>query len=381
MPIAGPVAQPDEPVIVEIDGLLWKPCPGAEATAVEFEAARSLFIEVHREARWNRWVEAGRAADLEAAMAVMGQWTRAEPGFRQKTPQEVEEWLASWRAEFEDEQAERERQRRARAAGYDEGRHHARLALLEQQSFLRGRIAERTGLQNGTRFPAMEERRRATEIAKLDAEVAEAEADIIALQREMGDPETVVDVNGWLPSQRREQALTRFVYWRCDEVQRLGAEVDRLAAEAESADRTQRRERRAEADRVRRKLEALRAMSPLEAKDMCPDCFSPATGHGWSFGGVDLPGCGPCPAWPRWAARLRRTREILMSYQKRPEPVAAPKPQPVAVIPSGKSIDEVIEELGRIRAEYPGAEVRRGNRNRWEIWPSGNATPITEKDS
>jgi hypothetical protein len=49
MPIAGPVAQPDEPVIVEIDGLLWKPCPGAEATAAEFEAARSLFIEVHRE--------------------------------------------------------------------------------------------------------------------------------------------------------------------------------------------------------------------------------------------------------------------------------------------------------------------------------------------
>lgn len=60
--------------------------------------------------------------------------------------------------------------------------------------------------------------------------------------------------------------------------------------------------------------------------------------------------------------------------------MAAPKPQPVAIIPSGKSIDEVIEELGRLRTEYPGAEVLRGNRNRWEIWPSGSA-PITEKDS
>jgi hypothetical protein len=326
-------------------------------------------------------VEAERAADLEAAMAVMGQWTRAEPGFRQKTPQEVEEWLASWEAEFEEEQAERERQRQARAAGYDERRHHARLALLEQQSSLTGRIAERTGLQDGTRFPGMEDRRRAVEIAKLEAEVVETEANIIGLQREVGDPETVVDVNGWLPSQRRELALTGFVYWRCDEVQRLSAEVDRLAAEADSADRTQRRECRAAADRVRRKFEALRAMSPLEAKDMCPDCFSPVTGHGWSFGEMDSPGCGPCPAWPRWAARLRRAREILMSHQRRPEAVAVPKPQPLAVIPSGKSVDEVIEELGRLRAEYPGAEVRRGNRNRWEIWPSGNATPITEKDS
>lgn len=380
MPIARPIAQSDEPVVVEIDGMLWKPCRGAEATAAEFEAARSLFIEVHREARWNRWVEAERAADLEAAMAVMAQWTRAEPGFRQKTQREVEEWLGSWDAEFEEEQAERERQRQARAPGYDERRHHARLALLEQQSILTGLVADRTGLQDGARFPAMEERRRTAEIARLDAEVAETEANIVALQGEVGDLETVMDVNGWLPSQRRELALTNFISWRCDEVQRLSTEVDRLAAEAESADRTQRRERRAEADRVRRKLEALRAMAPLEAKDMCPDCFSPATGHGWSFGEMDFPGSGPCPAWPRWAARLRHAREILMSHQKRPEPVAAPKPQPVAVIASGKSIDEVIEELGRIRAEYPGAEVRRGNRNRWEIWPSGNATPSIGKD-
>ncbi|ROO52035.1 hypothetical protein EDC02_6932 [Micromonospora sp. Llam0] len=127
-------------------------------------------------------------------MAVVGEWTRAEPGFRKTTPQEFEEWLAYWKAEFEEEQAERERQ--ARAAGYDEGRHQSRLAPLEQQSFLTARIAERTGLQDRTCIPAMEERRRAAEIAKLDAEVAETETNIIALQREVGDSETVVDVNG-----------------------------------------------------------------------------------------------------------------------------------------------------------------------------------------
>ncbi|MEU9507116.1 hypothetical protein AB0D32_12635 [Micromonospora sp. NPDC048170] len=371
---ADPPREAEEPVVVEIDGLLWKPCPGAEATAAEFEVARSLFIEAHREARWNQWLEAERAADLKAATAVMGQWTRAEPGFRHKTPQEVEEWLASWEAEYEAERAERERQRRARAAEYDEHRHQARLALVEQQSILKAQLAERTGLQEKTHFPGMEERRRAAKTAKLDADVAETEATIIALMDKVGDPETVVDVNGWLPSHRRELALTDFIYWRCDEVQRLRGEVDRLTAEVGAADRTQRRELRAQADRVRRRFDALRAMTPLQAKDMCPECFRPAGWHGWSTcGDPAFLGCGPCPAWPRWSARLHRLHEMLSSSQKHPEPAAVPKPQPLAVISSGKSIDEVVEELSRIRAEHPGAEVRRGSRNRWEIWPSENA--------
>ncbi|MEV2241069.1 hypothetical protein [Micromonospora sp. NPDC049891] len=336
---------------------------------------------MHHEAKWNRWVEAERAADLEAATAVMAQWTRAEPGFRHKTPQEVEEWLVSWEAEYEAGRAERERQRRARAAGYDERRHQARLALVEQQSILKAQIAERTGLQEKTRFPGMDERRRAAEIAKLDADVAETEANIVALICEVGDPETVVDVTGWLPSHRRELAMTDFIYWRCDEVQRLRGEVDRLTAEAGAADRTQRRELRAEADRVRRRFEALRAMASLEAKDMCSDCFRPADWHGWSTSGDPaFLGSGPCPAWPRWSARLRRLHEMLSSSQKRPEPAAVPKPQPLAVISSGKSIDEVIEELSRISVEHPGAEVRRGSRNRWEIWPSENTAPHSGLD-
>jgi hypothetical protein len=122
----------------------------------------------------------------------MGRWTRAEPGFRHKTPQEVEEWLASWEAEFEAERAERERQRRARAAEYDEHRHQARLALVEQQSILKAQVAERTGLREKTSFPGMEERRRAAKIAKLDADVAETEANIVALVGEVGDPERAV---------------------------------------------------------------------------------------------------------------------------------------------------------------------------------------------
>jgi hypothetical protein len=130
--------------VVEIDGMLWKPVPGAQASAVEFEAARSLVLEVHDLARWNPWVETERAAELDAAVAVMAQWTRAEPDFRTMTKQEVDERLARMDAAFKRRWAEREQQRTTRAEQYDERRHLARLQLLEQQSILSG-APRRTG--------------------------------------------------------------------------------------------------------------------------------------------------------------------------------------------------------------------------------------------
>ena len=35
-------------VIIELDGALWEPVPGAAVTAEEFMAARSLIQEIHR---------------------------------------------------------------------------------------------------------------------------------------------------------------------------------------------------------------------------------------------------------------------------------------------------------------------------------------------
>ena len=80
--------------VIEHDGKLWKPKPGATATAEEFVAARTLMVEIHRDARWNPWVSDDRAAELEAAMETFEQWTRAEPGFRPKTERQVDAWMA-----------------------------------------------------------------------------------------------------------------------------------------------------------------------------------------------------------------------------------------------------------------------------------------------
>jgi hypothetical protein len=64
--------------VIEHEG----PARGCSSTWDEFLAARSLFKELSAEALWNPWIRDDRATDMEHAMSVMGQWTRAEPNFR-----------------------------------------------------------------------------------------------------------------------------------------------------------------------------------------------------------------------------------------------------------------------------------------------------------
>jgi hypothetical protein len=118
--------------VIEVDGMLWKPKPEATSTGEEFRRARSLILEIHRDASWNPWVKEDRTQEYEQATAVFDQWTRAKPDFRQWTSQELDAWMAARDTEFRARNAERDRQRAARIALYDAGREQARLALLEQ---------------------------------------------------------------------------------------------------------------------------------------------------------------------------------------------------------------------------------------------------------
>jgi hypothetical protein len=79
---------------------------------------------------------------------------------------------------------------------------------------------------------------------------------------------------------------------------------------------------------------------------------------------------GPCPAWPRWANQVQVLRAELRKISTRPaaEPPAA-EPKPIAVITVDGQIEDVTARLAAIQADHPGAQIRRGKRNRWEIWP------------
>lgn len=347
---------------LEHDGMLWKPRRGATATFDEFIHARATFREITRDAVWNPWVREDRTTEYEAALAVMDQWRRAEPGHRMLTEKQIE---ARWarderkRARARDE-AIREREGRKRL--YDEERAAARLALAEQRSLVVRDASELVGYQDGSRLPKMAFRRRQTRIDELEQALANRRAEIERLDQLVGDPETVIDENGWLPRERREFLLHHYQFDRERKVKKLRAEIaQRLAAE----DRSE----QAGISTLRRHLDKLLAVPPLTADDMCSDCPTPANQHGWTMPPFD----GPCPAWPGWAARLRQAREMLATFAstapKAPEP-PTPKPQPLATIPSGLPIGEITQRLQELQLQYPDAEVRRGRANRWELWPS-----------
>jgi hypothetical protein len=113
---------------------------------------------------------------------VFGQWTRAEPGFRPRTREEVEaeheEWLAGLDAWVEAEVAEAQR---ARADD----------------------VRERDEILSGQPYPGMEDNRKQAHLAGLDQAITHSAEAAGRMVEAAGDPEGIADVNGWLPAERR----------------------------------------------------------------------------------------------------------------------------------------------------------------------------------
>ncbi|QFG23725.1 hypothetical protein [Actinomadura sp. WMMB 499] len=359
--------------VIKVDGMLWKPKPGATATAEEFTAARTSFREINRDGRWNPWVLDERRAELDEAMAIMDQWTRAEPGHRRLTMKQME---ARW--EREDRRLERERaaadkQREARKKHYDPERAQARLSLLEDQSFFEHLQTELVAFRDGSRSPGMESIKRQKEMAELETKIESAQKSVKRLEAEVGDPEEVIDENGWLPSERRDDLLLQYKYDREFAVRDLRKQLAELqSAYKASKDRKERSDLRSKISISQRKIDDLLAVPELAAEQMCSECATPMFKHGW----VTPPYDGPCPAWPGWAKQIQRAREILRTAaeankrDKKPPVPPPPKPEPLAIIPSGLPIAEITARLTELQKQFPDAEVRRGRANRWELWPA-----------
>lgn len=356
---------------------LWRAKPGATSTFEENVAARALFVVLHTDQFWNPWRMEEEAAALERAREVMEEWERAEPDFKPKTKRQIDAEMKRWDRRFERRQAEREAQRQKNTVRYDPEREKARLALLECRSILDHQLQKLAQLRSGEAFPGMDPKRQAENLAGLDEAIDRHRARVEELEPVVGDPEDVPDANGHLPADRRFTTLHYYRQHRIDEVTELRATLPKLDVALKGAeDKAERSKLRAERDVKRVRLEKLLAVPRLEAEDMCADCATPWDKHGW----VTPPADGPCPAWPGWGAQLRKVRQMFEDMVRRNEESKAaetpppPKPEPLAVVPSGLPIAEVVERLQELQAKYPDAEVRRGRANRWELWPKPDSS-------
>ena len=219
--------------IFEHEGLLWK--PKATATADEFVKARDLFLTLHTESRWNPWVLDDRADDLDAAMAVMEQWQRGEPGHRYLTNRQFESRQPEWDRKYEMKcAAENERQARDRQR-HDPELEMSRLALLEQRSKLAYKGEELAALSSGETFPMMDSAKRSVRVQDLESNVAALEGEVDRLSKLVGDPELVVDAFGRRPSDRRATMLVQFRVDRIARLRALRGKQARLSVAARAA--------------------------------------------------------------------------------------------------------------------------------------------------
>ncbi|MFF2842452.1 hypothetical protein [Paenarthrobacter sp. NPDC057981] len=226
--------------------MLVAPKPGATSTFEEYVAARATFMEISRDAWWNPWVYQDRALVERSALAVIEQWQRAEPGFRQRTDRELEEMLDDAGRRGEEEYAVAAARQEQDKKRYDPEREQARLLVLEQESILSRQHEEIADLQTG-RYPAMNEDRRTTKIAEIEQAANDRERHIAALASIVGSREDVVDKYGRLPRERREANLLRYRLRREHKVRELRARIPELKADAaKSDDRTERTRLRSE---------------------------------------------------------------------------------------------------------------------------------------
>jgi hypothetical protein len=356
------------------NGVTWTRRPGATSTGPELLEAladlHGMYGDVARQ--WNWWQEGRRDREHDRVWRILGEWDNGAP--KRKYTKAQADALGQTELDKVNRSVEEKRQRREDlvARTYDQDRENLRLRLLrtESDAAFFGHVREAPA------SPAQRE--------NAERRIAERQASADQLRGQLGDPEHVIDQQGYLPAERRELNLRSHMdHWRHPAL-RQWSTTDR------------------------RRFNALLAMPMPGAVAMCSECQAPAEWHEYDLSlrlflspppsgstAEDLarllPGwwerCPACTAYElehgwggkralpdfdyeQWRAMLPPLlRTLFAPAQPKPTSKREQPPEPLAVIESGP-ISAVMGQLAAAQAKYPTAQVRRGRGNRWELWPS-----------
>lgn len=361
------------------NGVTWTRRPEANTTPEQFLAALREFLTMYSPAAsWNWWREGQAKDERKRIEQVVFGWENGAPS---STPEEAEAFADNYVKEVNADIARDRRNRQRRAARqYDAAREANRLRVLRLES-------DAAFFTHVAAKPISPEQRETAE-----GRAAAARTEVSALRDVIGrDLERVVDVHGFTPAERREHHLRSHIdYWRHP-----------LLREWYATDR--------------RRFKALVSMPPLSPEDMCSECEAPAAWHDYDisirlFHPAPEPGsraealsrlmpgwwerCPACTAYKiehawggkgtlpgftgeQYSAMLPPLLKAIYGpvLERKPRPKATERPKPLAVIPAGLSVDEVITRLARAQEEHPESEVRRGSGDGWELWPKDPTKP------
>lgn len=353
------------------NGVTWTRKPDADSTPEQFLAALEAFLSMHSvAAAWDWWREGQAKQERDRLERVVFGW---DNGASSSTEEEAEAFAADYMKKFDTDLARDRRNRQRRATRqYDPERSKDRLQVLRWESdaafFTHVAAKPKTAEQK-----AVAEQRSTSALEK----AAELRASI------GGDLERVIDVHGFTPAERREHHLRSHMdYWR-----------HRRLRDWSVSDK--------------RRFKALLAMPPLTAVDMCSECEAPAAWHAYDislrlFRPAPEPGsqaeaiarampgwwerCPACSAYQiehvwggegslpgfdgeQYVAMLPPLLKALFGPAPEHKPKATPpKAKPLAVIPGGLPVDEVLVRLAEAQKRHPDVEIRRGSGDGWELW-------------
>ncbi len=233
------------------NGVRWRRKPGGRTTPAELFATLDAVVADRIAREWNLWKPGVVKAERDKRDAVLAEWDHAEPppgGYKHETLEQLQ-------AEWDARDAERERERAARAEAYDHDLAMDRLRMLQQQAtagFMRHILAN----------PASE-----AQGANAEKRLAAAEQEAASLAARVGDPDAVADNFGYLPAERRSWHLNSLFDWRHRTLREL-------------------------ADW---RFNAVLAMPAPAETDMCSECEAPAEWHTYAvslclYRGVPEPG-------------------------------------------------------------------------------------------
>lgn len=372
------ITDPRPETVTAPNGIIWTRRPEADSTPEQFHAALRQFLTMHSvAAAWNWWRD-GQAKQEQARIErIVFGWDNGAPA---TTEADAKAFAADYMKTVRADMAKDRRARQRRASRqYDEEREKDRLRVLRLES-------DAAFFAHVAAKPTSPEQRQAAE-----QRAAAAMKESAGLRDRIGrDLERVIDAQGFTPAERREHHLRSHIdSWRHPRLR-----------EWSTSDK--------------RRFKALLAMPPLRPEDMCSECEAPSSWHDFDFSlrlfhpapepssraealARLMPGwwerCPACTAYKiehvwggsrtlpgftgdQYVAMLPPLLKLLFGPppERRPKPAKAPKPKPLAVIPAGLPLDEVVARLAEAQRLHPQAEVRRGRGDGWELWP---ATPKT----
>jgi hypothetical protein len=359
--------------VVMPNGKTWTRRPGGRSTGAQVIHAWEEIRKLHDEAeQWHCWEEDHETRVLDQWEPILAEWDNGAP---KRSPAESAAFFAAIDAEVDERLAEEERQRVSRAAQqYDKDRAQQRMTLLQHESS----AAFFRHVLTAPATPA--------QAAAAEEQSAKSDALAVQLRKQLGDPNLIVDKHGYLPAERRERHLNEHMRsWR-HPVLRAWSQDDR------------------------KRFNALLRMPRPEPAAMCSECQAPQQWHEYAlslclFRGRPEPGsraeriarimpewwarCSACTTYQmvhrwggsgtlpdfdynQWCAMVPTgLRKIfgLTAVKPEPEDMCPPPPAPLEILKPGP-IDEVMQRLNDARAKHPNAELRKGKRGAWELWPS-----------